>query len=133
MKNVSLAACGIAAAFALGVSAPAHAQGENPAGVNPEHYLCYRIAGPFRPIPIKWKDQFATGEARVMRPVFLCNPVQKNNQEIKDEKTHLVCFQLGPQRPANKRVIVQNQFGKQQFRVGDPQLLCVPSLKEEVK
>jgi hypothetical protein len=68
-----------------------------------------------------------------MRPVFLCNPVQKNNQEIKDEKTHLVCFQLGPQRPANKRVIVQNQFGKQQFRVGDPQLLCVPSLKEEVR
>ena len=133
MKSISLAACGIAAAVAIGVSAPAYAQGDNPAGVNPEHYLCYRIAGALRPVPIKWKDQFATGEARVMRPNFLCNPVQKNNQEIKDEKTHLVCYQLNSQRPANKRVIVQNQFGKQELRVANPQLICVPSLKEEVK
>jgi hypothetical protein len=133
MKYIGLAACSITAACVIGVSAPAHAQGENPAGINPEHYLCYRITGQIRPIPIKWKDQFATGEARVMRPVFLCNPVQKNNQEIKDQKTHLVCYQLNPQKPANKRVVVQNQFGKQQFRVADPQLLCVPSLKEVVQ
>jgi hypothetical protein len=133
MKHLGLAACSIAAALALGVSARAQAPGENPPGVNPEHYLCYRITGQIRPIPIKWKDQFGTGEARVMRPVFLCNPVQKNNQEIKDEKTHLVCYQLNAQKPSNKRVVVQNQFGKQQFRVADPQLLCVPSLKEEAK
>jgi hypothetical protein len=133
MKHVGLAVCSIAAALMLGAGARAQAPGENPPGVNPEHYLCYRVAGQTRPVPIKWKDQFATGEARVMQPVFLCNPVQKNNQEIKDEKTHLVCFQLSTQRPSNKRVVVQNQFGKQQLRVANPQLLCVPSLKEEVK
>ena len=133
MKNIALATCGIAAAFVLGVSAPAHAQGENPAGVNPEHYLCYRVTGQARPIPAKLKDQFGSAEARVMRPVYLCNPVQKNNQEIKDEKTHLVCYQVTGVKPANRPVRVDNQFGRQALRVADAQVLCVPSLKEVPK
>ena len=68
-----------------------------------------------------------------MRPVFLCNPVQKNNQEIKDEKTHLVCYQVTGVKPANKSVRVKNQFGDPSLRVDGAQLLCVPSLKEVVK
>jgi len=133
MKYIGLVACTIAAVLAFGAGARAQAPGENPPGVNPEHYLCYRITGEIRPIPVKLKDQFQGLGARVMRPVFLCNPVQKNEQGIKDERTHLVCYQLATLRPVNKRVVVQNQFGKQQFRVANPQLLCVPSLKEELK
>jgi hypothetical protein len=134
MKNIGLAGCGIAAAFVLGASAPAHAQGENPAGVNPEHYLCYRVTGQARTISVKLIDQFQSTEvARVMRPVFLCNPVQKNTQEIKDEKTHLVCYLVTGVKPANKPVRVDNQFGKQVLRVAAAQVLCVPSLKEVPK
>ena len=133
MKNIGLAICGLAAACVLGVSAPARAQGENPEGVNPEHYLCYRVTGQTRPIPVKLKDQFGAAEGRVMRPLFLCNPVQKNNQEIKDEKTHLVCYQVAGVKPANKPVRVKNQFGTQPLRVSNAQLLCVPSLKEVLK
>jgi hypothetical protein len=130
MKYIALAACSIAATLALGASARAQ---ENPPGINPEHYLCYRITGEVRAVPVKLKDQFQALGARVMRPAFLCNPVQKNEQGIKDERTHLVCYQLANLRPVNKRVMVENQFGKQQFRVFNPQLLCVPSLKEELK
>jgi hypothetical protein len=131
MQSRIIAAIGLASALVLGIDAPARAQGENPPGVNPEHYECYRVTGQIRPVPIKLlKDQFGSGSARVMRPLFLCNPVQKNDQEIKDLKTHLVCYQIVGLKPANKTVRVVNQFGAQILKVLDPQVLCVPSLKE---
>ena len=131
MKKIALVAVG--AACVLGVSAPARAQGQNPEGVNPEHYECYQIAGQFRPIPAKLRDQFGASDARVVKPVYLCNPVQKNDQPIKDERTHLVCYQILGPKPANKAVRVVNQFGNQTFKVAAAQLLCVPSLKEVLK
>jgi hypothetical protein len=133
MKNIALAACGITAALALGFGVPAHGQGQNPEGVNPEHYECYRVTGKIRPIPVRLKDQFGSSEARLATPVYLCNPVQKNDQPIKDEKTHLVCYQITGPKPANKSVRVVNQFGNQPLRVTIAQLLCVPSLKELVQ
>ena len=43
MKKIALAAIG--AACVLGMGASARAQGQNPEGVNPEHYECYQISG----------------------------------------------------------------------------------------
>jgi hypothetical protein len=131
MKKIALAAIG--AACALGVSAPACAQGQNPEGVNPEHYECYQVTGQTRPLTVRLRDQFGSTEARVVKPVYLCNPVQKNDQAIKDERTHLVCYQIVGPKQANKAVRVDNQFGKQTLKVAAPQLLCVPSLKEVLK
>jgi hypothetical protein len=132
MKKIALAA-GIGAACLLGVSAPARAQGKNPEGVNPEHYECYQVTGQLRALPVRLKDQFGSTEARVVKPVYLCNPVQKNDQPIKDERTHLVCYQIVGPKQANKAVRVVNQFGTQPLKVTAPQLLCVPSLKEVLK
>jgi hypothetical protein len=134
MQSRLIAAIGIASTLALGTGLPAHAQGQNPEGINLQHYECYRVTtGQTRPIPVRLKDQFGSSEARVLTPVFLCNPVQKNEEPIKDEKTHLVCYQITGPRQANKTVRVKNQFGEQQLRATVAQLLCVPSLKEVVK
>jgi len=40
MKHIL--ALGAATTIAVGVATPAHAQGKNPAGVNPTHYQCYQ-------------------------------------------------------------------------------------------
>ena len=133
MQSRLIAAIGIASTFMLGTGLPAHAQGQNPPGINPEHYECYRVVGQNRPIPVQLKDQFGSGSARVVRPMFLCNPVQKNNQEIRDPRTHLVCYQIIGPRPVNKLVKVVNQFGSLELKVAVAQLLCVPSLKELVE
>ena len=123
----------IGAACVLGMGASARAQGQNPEGVNPEHYECYQISGQVRPIPVKLKDQFGASDARVVKPAYLCNSVQKNDQPIKDERTHLVCYQIIGPKPANKAVRVVNQFGNQPLKVTSAQLLCVPSLKEVLR
>jgi hypothetical protein len=134
MQSRLIAAIGIASTFVLGLGLSAQAQGQNPPGVNPEHYECYRVVGKVPAIaPVRLKDQFGSSEARVLTPVFLCNPVQKNEEPIKDEKTHLVCYQITGPRQANKTVRVKNQFGEQQLRATVAQLLCVPSVKEVVK
>ena len=133
MRSKIIAAIGICSALVLGIHAPAHAQGQNPPGINPEHFQCYRATGPMKAIAVKLKDQFGSGGVKVVQPVYLCNPVQKNDQEIKDPKTHLVCYQDTGLKPANKVVKVQNQFGTQTLKVTVPFLLCVPSLKEVLK
>jgi hypothetical protein len=92
-----------------------------------------RSAVRWRPIPVKLKDQFGASDARVVKPAYLCNPVQKNDQPIKDERTHLVCYQIIGPKPANKAVRVVNQFGNQPLKVTSAQLQCVPSLKEVLR
>jgi hypothetical protein len=133
MQSRLIATIGIASTLALGIVLPAQAQGQNPPGVNPEHYECYQVVGEMRPITVRLKDQFGASEARVVKIVYLCNPVQKNEQPVKDERTHLVCYQIIGPKPANRVVRVINQFGNQQLRVTAAQLLCVPSLKEVIK
>jgi hypothetical protein len=108
------------------------AEGANPPGVNPQHYQCYGIKkhSELSPRPVHLTDQFGVSESPVGEPVLLCNPSSKNNERIPDKKTHLLCYKVAGNTGMNKRVIVENQFGKQEFVVEDTQLLCVPSVKE---
>ena len=108
----------------------AQAQG-NPPGINPEHYACYRVspARPFRPTPVTLKDQFGAARGFAVQEAFLCTPVQKNEQPIRDERTHLLCYLLKMNKNANKTVETVNQFGRSVLRVGPISWLCVPSLK----
>jgi hypothetical protein len=131
MMRITTAAAAVAgSAFVFAVGA-ANAQGQNPPGVDPTHYQCYRVdpAGPLRPQPLKLKDQFASSEVRAFRALFLCNPVEKNGEGPKDKETHLVCYEIRG-RPVNKRVEVEHQLGKQRLRVTSPAILCVPSIKK---
>lgn len=118
-----------AAATTITLSA-AQAQ-PNPPGVNPEHYACYKVsARPLRPMPVTLKDQFGLGRGFVVQAAFLCAPVSKNEQPIKDERTHLLCYTVKANKSANKGVEIVNQFGKSEMKVGAISWLCVPSLKK---
>ena len=112
----------------LGMAA-AHAQ-TNPPGINPEHYACYRVsAKPFKLRKVELKDQFGGGAGVVVQEASLCAPVSKNGQPIRDERTHLLCYNVKVKKSANKAVEITNQFGKFVMKVGVITQLCVPSLK----
>jgi hypothetical protein len=113
----------------LGMTA-AHAQ-PNPPGVNPEHYACYKVfpAKPFKAVKVQLKDQFGGAAGVVVQEAFLCAPVSKNEQPIRDERTHLLCYTVKVNKSANKAVEITNQFGKFVMKVGQITQLCVPSLK----
>ncbi|SMX28029.1 hypothetical protein TRP8649_02141 [Pelagimonas phthalicica] len=121
-----------AAALATGAFASsAHAFGE--------HYLCYNIDphGGFKEIPVELKDQFAGYKGLVIRPVSLCNPVDKNGEGIREPEVHLVCYEIKAE-PVTKTkpaidVMTANQFREQSMTaVLPPHTLCVPSKKEHL-
>jgi hypothetical protein len=113
------------------VAAPAPAPEGDPQGVNPTHYQCYRVSPITRlqPKKLTLKDQF-TSRGLVLGPVVsICAPVSKNGQPVKDERTHLTCYQV-PAVNAGKKVRVQHQFGTQDLAVGGSTMVCLPSLKK---
>ncbi len=120
-----------AAIFAGALASQGHAQDTW------EHFTCYNIDphGGFKEVPVELKDQFASYRALVIRPVMLCNPVDKNGEGIKDPDRHLVCYQIradpaGGVPPAYD-VNTSNQFTEQSMTaVLPPRTLCVPSKKE---
>jgi len=125
-------------ALAIGIASfvvtPLYAQGKDPPGVNPTHFMCYRVSAA-KPMPtnnVKLKDQFGDFGSRVGAPTLLCTPVSKNGAEVKDPKTHLTCYAIAAKN-AGKTVVVEHQFGKQQLTVGGSVMLCLPSLKEVIK
>ncbi len=126
----------IAAAFAAGaMTGSALAQAE----VKGEHYLCYRIDphGGFKEVPVELKDQFAAYQGVVIRPIQLCNPVDKNGEGILNPEVHLVCYEIKADPigrfPRTVDVETANQFTEQSMTaVLPPPVLCVPSFKREM-
>jgi hypothetical protein len=120
-------------AATIGIVGMTAAQAQpNPPGVNPEHYACYRVspAKPFKLVKVALKDQFGGATGFVVQEAVLCAPVAKNDQPIKDERTHLLCYTVKMNKNANKAVEITNQFGKFVMKVGAITQLCVPSLKK---
>jgi hypothetical protein len=112
-----------------------------PSPLNLNHFKCYKVKqqGP------KWiqqevdvTDQFETKVTRLIKPSFLCDPVDKNGEGIPCEENHLVCYRIkdGPGQPAFERrqVDIVDQFNDQPLNAlrGDCQkagYFCVPSTK----
>lgn len=100
-----------------------------------EHFKCYDVKpkSPFAARTVTLEDQFEIERARVLRPVLLCAPVEKNGQRLTDAETHLTCYAIKDvtrkKKGAGRLVVVRNQFGVETLTVLDPQLLCVPSTK----
>jgi hypothetical protein len=115
--------------LSLGV---AQAQSPNPPGIRLDHYHCYRVSPVtrFRPLRVRLVDQFGRLQPTVVREQFLCAPVEKNGEPIKDKEDHLVCYSVTGGRNAGKRVEIINQFGKAVLQVGGTVTFCVPSLKK---
>jgi hypothetical protein len=99
------------------------------------HFKCYDIYafdGVFPPV-VDLKDQFESVSNRIVRARFLCNPVKKNNTEPPEPDIHLVCYEIleDPVPPPHK-VELNNQFGTSFAKVQKPELLCLPSKKQEL-
>ena len=130
MKAALITALAAAAATTFSF-APAWSQA-NPPGIRLDHYHCYRVSPVtrFRPLRVKLVDQFGRLQPTVVREQFLCAPVEKNGEPIKDKEDHLVCYSVTGGRNAGKRVEIINQFGKAVLQVGGTVTFCVPSLKK---
>ena len=98
-----------------------------------DHFKCYKVVakGPTPKRNVTLLDQFEFADERVMVPVAICNPVDKNGEGISDPDIHLTCYKLVPRNFSPKLdIVVENQFGEQAMTVVGPRTLCVPSTKE---
>ena len=136
MKSFTLAALALLVLLVLPASAPAQSPVEpGPFDDVTNHYKCYDVFefDNFEPRVVRLRDQFGQSQDKVIRPRYLCNPVSKNHEPIPHPEFHLVCYEiLEDTEPAEFKVLVKNQFGVQTLKVQRPELLCLPSSKEEV-
>jgi hypothetical protein len=102
---------------------------------NANHYKCYDVVDsePFTSRTVTLRDQFESTQAGVLRPVKLCNPVDKNGEGIPQPQLHLVCYEIVQiSGTLEHKVLIRNQFGDLVMTVDGPDLLCVPSDKIEL-
>ena len=99
-----------------------------------EHFQCYDIAErPGLDLPVKLVDQFGASENIVVRPKYLCAPVDKNGEGMRNETDHLMLYELENPVPAGKVVEITNQFGTERYEVLGARLIAVPSLKKVIE
>lgn len=117
-------------------------KGNHKEPVGLDHFKCYLAQGPLtaaNPYPtVVLQDQFDKNrqeQAKVLRPVLLCNPVEKHHEDtitpITNEREHLVCYTFTPSSAKKTSVKTSNQFGEENLTATNSRLLCVPSLKIE--
>lgn len=88
----------------------------------------------FKPRPVRLENQFGRATARVLRPIRICAPAEKNAEPIRNRIAHLACYSLtGVQGPEQQSltVTVTNQFGvlPAKVLVVPPESLCLPASK----
>lgn len=104
---------------------------------NANHYKCYPILSStfFEPRKVYLKDQFSSTWVEVIRPVYLCNPVQKTTPdgityEPPQWDAHLVCYEIREEIPTPTWVVgTEDQFGTLKLKGNSAQLLCLPANK----
>jgi hypothetical protein len=100
-----------------------------------DHFRCVRVTRTkgtvaFVRRTVQVADQFGVRELRVIRPLTLCAPTDKNGEGIVDPDNHLVCYKAVASPPHGADgVQVANQFGDLVLKLGREDELCVPSLK----
>jgi len=103
-----------------------------------DHYLGYEVkqtndTSEFGEIIVQLTDQFGNGIFEVEEPERLFNPVEKNGEDIFDEITHLVGYEIEAVDDEHDDFIaivnVTNQFGDIILDVEEEELLLVPSNK----
>jgi len=127
----ALAAVAIAVASGQGtIGAP------TPFGPLPlDHFACYSATfSNFKPRPVRLENQFGKATARVLRPIRICAPAQKNAEPMRNRIAHLTCYALtgvqGPEQQS-RTVTLTNQFGvlRAKVLVVPPESLCLPASK----
>jgi len=122
------------AAPATGVTVIDKADGVIP---NANHYKCYPIlsASDFVERKVYLKDQFSSTWVKVLKPVYLCNPVEKITEDgtVYDPPqwdAHLVCYLIEEEFPTRDwKVQTYDQFGWLTLKGNAAELLCLPANK----
>src|SRR6185369_5090267 len=102
-----------------------------------DHFTCYKVkrshgAAKFVPRTVTVVDQFESITENVIKPVRLCAPASKNNEDPSAplHPDHLLCYKSkSATQFGDVEVTIQNQFGPDQLRLIHRRELCVPSLK----
>ena len=100
-----------------------------------DHFKCYAVRGSqSRTENIKVDDQFGTLHVDLKRPVRVCAPANKNDEDpdAPTHPDHLMCFKvrITPKTPRPhlpELVFTQNQFRPDTYRPYGLRELCVPS------
>jgi hypothetical protein len=112
-----------------------------PSELNINHFKCYKVkpTGPdFQEEVVSLNDQFEMKNTRIIKPRFLCNPVEKNGEPIVNAGGHLTCYRIKdvPGQPKFQGVLITalDQFGDAGLGTftGDcskASFVCVPSGK----
>lgn len=108
-----------------------------PAPVDPlvDHFLCHLLGKypsgmlPAMTVNASVVDQFLSGTAVTVRPLYLCSPANKNGEDPTAPRhaDQLTCYRSAPAPLAAKTVWIGNQFGPGKQNVKRRRLLCVPS------
>ncbi len=103
-----------------------------------EHFMSYQVketknTPKFQKFYMDLADKFGYGDFKVKKILRLLNPVDKNNEGIQDEITHMVGYQIQKQDYTKydgyDQIMVANQFGLINLDVKKPKVLLVPSAK----
>jgi hypothetical protein len=108
---------------------PSQESGEPP---SIDHFELYRTtrkprAPKFVKREVNLADQFLEETVRLIKPVRLGVPTDKNSEGINEADSHLTCYSLRAPRFKKRDVEVENQFGQFRLTVRKPNMLCVPS------
>ncbi len=119
----------------------------DPNSHNVDHFLCYEIENDdddeshdgndeadAPALQVLVQDEF-NPDARlfdIKQPEWLCNPVDKNGEGIKNPDNHLICYRAKPSKGELKHekingLFINNQFGQSQVDTKKETNLCVPS------
>jgi hypothetical protein len=108
------------------------------------HFKCYRArvtrgTPRFGEQEVQLNDQFEMKATEVIRPLLLCNPVNKNGEGIPSPANHLVCYKITdlPGQPpfvpvtpnVTDQFVIQDLQTSRRTDCGRTRLLCVPSSK----
>jgi hypothetical protein len=132
--------------------------GDAPRGL--DHFKCYEVTvGQPLDEEVQIQDQFDRlfganhfEDVLVLEPLLVCNPTKKavfrgftspaltssagrlEVTPVRNPDAHLVCYRITPPETLAATVVFRNQFGPEQELVAlASEMLCVPSLKREVR
>ena len=101
------------------------------------HYLCYDLEPYDVNTAVLTRDQFQSRQFEVIRARYLCNPVQKTHDgkvsEIIDRDNHIMCYEVIPHNPVNRKVLTHNQFGIKLLNAVRTEEICVPTVKTHLQ
>jgi hypothetical protein len=104
-----------------------------------DHFQCYPVTGPLIQRKGKVADQFGDDEYFVGKPMRLCNPARKTKLRVSstspliNARDHLVCYAVRFDFAGRKGILVRNQLGQLRLNATAPKMLCLPSLKQELR